>query len=227
MDIISPKQPPESFLHVDEHFYRHSFSRGRRGSYIWLKSNRFHSYDAFKIIRPPKGGYCVLSEANVDGNANGKLSRLNFSRVLHFDYDFVFGLTFVFPANMTEHGRCAIERDGAAIFSGQAQLDPVTNQKLWEFILRYRPIYAWRGEGDFWIATNRRTDMKSLVDDDRFQRAAEHHREFLRNERENFWRSAGREVGPDVCVEPHCKHLRIKLAVRCIEHQYLRFSIFG
>jgi hypothetical protein len=85
-------------------------------------------------------------------------------------------------------------------------------------------MLAWHNLGDFWITTKRRADLKRLVEDDRFQHAAENHKVHLREQREEFWLAVGPEVGPELCVEPQCHHLRIEVAVRCIEHQFLRFS---
>lgn len=140
--IFSPAEPPESFLHVEEQFYQHTFSKGRRGSYLWLKSNRYNTLDAFEIIRPPKGGCLMLSDA-VMVEDDGRRLRGSFSRVLfEWGYGFCFGLSFVFDPNLKKEERDQIERDSAAIFI--REIDPATDEKLWEFIRRYRPIYAWR-----------------------------------------------------------------------------------
>ncbi len=136
-------------------------------------------WDSPGHVNQNRPGAVFVAFSVVDGDET--LSSTKLSRVLfEFGYLFLFGLTLVFPANMTKDERYDIEHHGAAVFSREMDMDPVTDQKLWEFILRYRPIYAWRDMGDFWIATSIRNDMKRLVDDDRFQHAAENHHKFLR-----------------------------------------------
>ena len=45
---------------------------------------------------------------------------------------------------------------------------------------------------------------------------------FIRRKRarKTFWAELGPECGPETCVETGCNRLRIKLAIRCLEHQF-------
>lgn len=49
---------------------------------------------------------------------------------------------------------------------------------------------------------------------------------FARREcrRRTFQYELGPECGPEKCVEDSCKKLRIKLAIRCLEHQFDQFE---
>ena len=47
------------------------------------------------------------------------------------------------------------------------------------------------------------------------------HRQATTESRAQLWSDIGPECGPEVCVEPGCDRLRIRLAVRCFVHQVL------
>ena len=42
--------------------------------------------------------------------------------------------------------------------------------------------------------------------------------------RKNFRRELGPECGPEKCAQEDCSRLRIKLAIRCLEHQFDQFE---
>jgi hypothetical protein len=71
------------------------------------------------------------------------------------------------------------------------------------------------------MTTRNRKVFKHLVNSERFTNTSERRKAELESSYEEFADEVGPEVGPESCVESDCPRLRIRLAVRCVFHQYV------
>ncbi len=95
------------------------------------------------------------------------------------------------------------------------------DSRFWQIMNKLQP-YCYLSSSDKSFCTVKSKSLRdSLNTPEIFAREEQTHRDYARAERAKAWNDLGPECGTEICVEPDCSRLRIKLAGRCFLHQML------
>jgi len=218
---MTPIDPPEDFLQIEENNYRHIFDSGIKDGIPWLTSNRLAIESALELIAPPKPGLRILAKGRELGLPSKAFELSDVVVERWPDINFCANF-FVLPSDFKARQLLLVNQELTDFFySVEARPAYSEDELLWYLMAALKPLFhfATQFQG-LSMATADSNVITKVLNSDRFLSAESEEFERLREQRIYFWQTVGPECGPEQCIETDCKRLRVKVALRCITHQY-------
>lgn len=206
---------------------------GNCGDFFWLQSEELRQLNVLKTIVPPERPFralvtywdCADGAATAYGQQPGwrKIGECAVSNwltelpKLHFGAD-CGQMLFETPLDDEELLSALRDFDEPYVIDDPEEAVAVG---FWSALAAINPNYYFSyglSKGFTFIAKGQAA-FEHFVDNIFIRDIETIHRDRLASHRASLWKNLGPECGPDVCIEPDCERLRIRLAVRCFIHQ--------
>ncbi len=223
----------DEYLAMQDWVFSPQIKQGTHGDYFWVHYLGLDTYDPFDRIDPPSVPFCLAVRPSFDSsqsvamigakpgwNANGNfaISNWNFN-MKHVDLG-GFGARFVIDTLKSE----TRINEALVDFEDFFFLAPESLEKFLRVVSDLQPYCC--ATGDLFIARGKELYEQFFNDELLDEIRRDEWRSEL-EERRSFWKNQGPECGPEVCSEPQCDRLRIKLSVNCFVHHAYKFFRAG
>lgn len=206
---------------------------GNHGDFFWLRCPQLADVELFNIVDLPQEQFRVVVPF-WDGSSGAHNYR--HERYWRMVGDIaVSDISYELPPRLdgTSNAQLILEHplEDAEIIASLSDfeepqtslhLDDDETESFWRIIQRINP-YCYFSYGvhdrDFTFVARGERLCRQLVDDAPWKEIENEAKEGAINRSKVLWENIGPECGPELCIEPNCKRLRIKLAVRCFLHQ--------
>ncbi len=205
--------PPEDFLYIEKSCYEHKFDSGTKNGIFWMTSNRLRIDTLLEIVLPPKQFWFVSI-----GTRTGEYT---ISKDLSsWPKDLMCGKFFVVESENVQPG-------GSFEFPPLVKMNCIAGHPCLEdsdswtlFAELKATFYICASFVGVATISHARAHIDQVLQSEQFCSLEFEEQSRLRQVKKKFWLATGPETGPETCIEPGCKRLRSRIAVRCIRHQW-------